>query len=46
MGVRSAKEGGTLDKKRQNRKREDIKKRTLKMTYGNEEGLLGLALDI
>ena len=46
MGVRRAEEGGTLNKKRQNRKREDIKKRTLKMTYGNEEGLLGLALDI
>ena len=46
MGVRSAKEGGTLDKKRQKRKREDIKKRTLKMTYGNEKGLLGPALDI
>ena len=46
MGVRRAKEGGTLDKKRQKRKREDIKKRTLKMTYGNEEGLLKPTLDI
>ena len=45
-GVRRAEEGRTLDKERQKRKREYIKKRTLKMTYRNEEGHLKLALDI
>ena len=31
---------------KRNRKGEDEKKRKLKMTYGKEERLLGLALDI
>ena len=41
-----AEEEKALDKKEQKRKREDEKKRLLKMTYGKKERLLGLALDI
>ena len=45
-GVRVAEEERALDKKEQKRKGEDERKRMLKMTYGKEEGLLGLTLDI
>ena len=41
-GVRVAEEEKALDKKELKRKREDKKKRMLKMTYGKEERLLGL----
>ena len=45
-GVRVTEEERALDKKEQKRKGEDEKKRMLKMTYGKEERLLRLALDI
>ena len=45
-GVRVAEEERALDKKEQKRKGEDEKKRMPKMTYGKEERLFRLALDI
>ena len=41
--VRGAEEERALNKRN---KREDEKKKVMKMTYGREEGLLGLVLEI